>query len=122
MRLRDLMHTDLVSATPDLSVSDAVAVMQTHGFHHFPVVDEVLGFVGVLSDRDILRHALARPGAPATVGEIRTLPPLTLPPDATVQQAAAMMVQHRFSCVPVVEDGGLVGIVTHLDLLRVMAG
>lgn len=122
MRLRELMNTDLVSATPALRVADAYEVMVAHRFHHFPVVDELLGFVGVLSDRDILRHKMSRPGDEVTVGEIMTVNPFTLPPDAHAREAAQLMVEHRISCVPVVEGAQLVGIVTHVDLLRLLAG
>ena len=121
MLLRDLMHTNLVLATPDLRLSDAYEVMLTHQFHHFPVMDELLGFVGVLSDRDILRHALRRPGEDVRVGDVMTLNPRTLPPDAHAHQAAALMVELRISCVPIVDRGELVGIVTHIDLLRWLA-
>ena len=46
---------------------------------------------------------------------------VTLPPDAPVAQAAALMLEGRFGCLPVIEQGRLVGIVTELDVLRALA-
>jgi acetoin utilization protein AcuB len=92
-----------------------------------------LQLVGILSDRDLKRAldpekvkktkvlalgGLFFPLEPIYVREIMTRDPVTIGPEATAQEAAALMVGKRFGALPVVEDGELVGIITETDLLR----
>ena len=51
-------------------------------------------------------------------GEIMTSPAVSVGPDATVAEIAALLFERRISAVPVVEDGRLVGIVSEADLLH----
>ncbi len=56
------------------------------------------------------------------VRELMTPNPLSVHPSETIQRAALRMVDHRISCLPVVEDGQLVGMVTESDFVgRVVA-
>lgn len=64
-----------------------------------------------------LRRILA-----TTAGQLMSAPAITLPPDATVQDAATLMYERRVNPVPVVDDAGdLVGIVSRSDIVRLMA-
>jgi CBS domain-containing protein len=88
--------------------------------------------VGILSDRDIKRamdpgrpkKKLLNIGGlffllePILVREIMTPDPVTIGPDATAQEAAAVMVAERFGALPVERKGETIGIVTETDLLR----
>ena len=47
--------------------------------------------------------------------------PLTIGPEASIQDAAATLLDHRVGCLPVLDDGKLVGIVTVSDVLRSVA-
>ncbi|MNO03203.1 inosine 5'-monophosphate dehydrogenase [compost metagenome] len=46
--------------------------------------------------------------------------PITISPDSSLPEAAAIMLEQHVSCLPVLENGALVGIVSWKDLLRVM--
>ena len=46
--------------------------------------------------------------------------PISIGPDATVQDAARLMMKHKIGCLPVLEDDRLVGIVTETDMLQVV--
>ena len=124
MLVRDLMHRELVSILPHVSVDDAYTLMRAHHFHHFPVVDEQGHLQGIISDRDLLAdmHRRLHTGWKGSqVRDIVTHKLITARPDDTVQQAAALMVQHRISSLPVLESGQLIGILTQLDVLRWVA-
>jgi CBS-domain-containing membrane protein len=104
-------------------------IMNLGRIRHFPVVedDEV---VGVVSQRDLYRASLGtvmQYGEKAqraflesvAVKEVMT-DPIAIGPDATVRDAARLMLEHKIGCLPVLEDSRLVGIVTETDMLQVV--
>ena len=119
MDLRVVMQTDLVSVLPHLPAIKAVEVMEELGFRHFPVVDENNDLVGVVSQLDLLRHRGQLESM--TIQDVMTRVPLVLAPSDSVAKAAGLMITHKISCIPLMEDDKLVGIVTTIDLLSLLA-
>lgn len=119
VKLRLLMREELVSVLPEMSADLALRAMQDHDFHHFPVVDTDSQLVGVVSDRDLLRHAESLRSLRVT--DVMSTPAICMSPEASVAEAAALMIQDHLSCIPLLEDGALVGIVTHIDLLSLLS-
>jgi len=132
LRVRDLMTVGVfaVRAHDDLAtVSD---LMDEHAVRHIPVVDHAGRVVGLVSHRDLLRNALrGQPGLPpevernllfsTTAAQIMTPHPQTADPDQDIRQAAQTMLEHKYGCLPVVQDGYLVGIITEADFVRFLA-
>ena len=117
--VRDIMVTDLVIVSPEESSRKAYQLMRDRRFRHLPVVSRGR-LVGVLSERD-LRPILLSPGlAEATVGELMSENLTTIAPDASVEDAASLLVVKKIGCLPVVDGEQLVGIVTETDLLGVL--
>jgi CBS domain-containing protein len=52
------------------------------------------------------------------VKEVMSEPAITISPEATIKEAARLMIERKIGCLPVVEGGRLVGIVTETDILR----
>jgi CBS domain-containing protein len=93
--------------------------MDWRHIRHVPVVDEQGRLVGLLSHRTLLR-LLARSlpdGEPVAIRQIMTADPVTVAPTTPTLEAIELMRTHRVGCLPVVEDGALVGIVTAQDFL-----
>jgi CBS domain-containing protein len=95
---------------------------------HLPVVDGGQ-VVGVLSQRDLLQGAVAHALGYGSVSRSRILrtipvkevmsePPVTVEPDTPVREAARLMVARKIGCLPVVDGGRLVGLVTETDVVR----
>jgi CBS domain-containing protein len=84
------------------------------GHQGFPLVGDAGELVGLLTRRDLLAPA-ADPDAP--LERLVTRRPLTVSPDATLRDAADIMVRERVGRLPVVAAGRLVGIVSRSDLL-----
>ena len=135
MNVSKLMSRKLYTVSPDDSVEEAVRQLGQRGVRHLLVVQKGC-LVGILSDRDLKRaleqtrgkkkKLLALGGLffllePIYVNEIMTADPITISPQATVQEAAKLMVSKRFGALPVVDDGELLGIVTETDLLGYFA-
>ena len=119
VRIKNVMKTrNLVSVRPQDELALAVQIMRWAGVRHVPVVDKHQ-VVGVLTEYDFLRYR-AETGGTGTgqpVREFMSAPPEVIGPEDDLFRAAALMVARQVSCLPVVEDGELVGMLTTTDLV-----
>ena len=120
MLVREVMHPEPVSIAPGTTLEDAYTVMSQRGIRHLPVV-EGAAVVGVVTDRD-LRLATSRLAAhsfpPGTaVSEVMAQPVHTAHPLDPIEAAARVMRELKIGCLPVLDGGALVGIVTGVDIL-----
>jgi CBS domain-containing protein len=141
LTIRDVMIRTVVTVTPRTSLKDVAQSLVDHRISGVPVVDPEGAVLGVVSEADLLmkeggadaiRHrSLARVRgeskesqaqiakvAATTAGEAMTAPAITIGPDRSIPEAAAVMTARRINRLPVVEDGRLVGIVSRADLVR----
>ena len=115
MRIAELMTPKVITVAPDDPLSVARDIFRANAIHHLLVVDRTK-VVGVLS----LREIIGKP-AEATVASVMMKNVLTVGPDTSTRDVAAAMIGRGHGCVPVVENGRVVGIVTTTDLLRVLS-
>jgi acetoin utilization protein AcuB len=126
--VRAMMHTPVVTATPDMSLVAAQRLMRAQRIRHLPVVSGTR-LVGLVTDRD-LRDAMPSPATTLSRGEIAyqldttplktcmTREVVSIHPDTDMVQAVCILLRGPFGCLPVVEDGVLVGMLTEIDCLR----
>jgi CBS domain-containing protein len=119
----EFMSKDLVTVreTDDLALAESL--LKLGGIRHLPVVRD-RKLVGILTHRDVLRCGQwGRPAARGIpVSEIMTVEPTSVRPTMGLAQAAKIMLERKFGCLPVCEpDGTLVGIVTEADFVRFAA-
>ena len=123
MRLQDIMSRDVKSLSPDATVEQARTFMQVSGVHHLLVRDEkAREIVGIVSERD-LGGPRSRPDRGAEsrlVSDIMVKSVVTAEPTTTVREAANLLRGHNIGCLPVLEDGKPVGIITTTDLLELL--
>lgn len=119
VKIKDVMTTHrLVSVKPEDDVAFAARLMSWAGVRHLPVI-KGRTVVGVFTERDYLRYrAVTGEAADADpVSAYMTAPAETVSPDDPAAMASAVMLASRVGCVPVIDEGRLVGIVTATDLL-----
>ncbi|MCA9559199.1 MAG: CBS domain-containing protein [Myxococcales bacterium] len=120
---RQIMTTDLCTVQPEDIVDLAASMMDWSHIRHVPVEDDEGKLVGLVSHRALLRlvaNGVGRNGEDMpTVAEIMNPAPRTVGPDTPTLELIHLMREHKLACLPVVEDGTLVGLVTEPDLIEV---
>ncbi len=120
MLVRDIMASPVVAIARDITLQNAYRTMQERGIRHLPVIDGER-LVGVITDRDLRVATSALAPAPfppgSKVSEVMRSRPFTADPADPVEDAARTMREKKIGCLPVTDDGRLVGIITGLDLL-----
>jgi CBS domain-containing protein/gamma-glutamyl:cysteine ligase YbdK (ATP-grasp superfamily) len=117
-RVAEIMSTDLFTVRPHDLMNVAASVMEWKHVRHVPVEDDAGALVGLVSHRELLALlATAGDAGARAVGDIMRREPVTIRPGASCAEALELLRDGRLGCLPVVEDGQLVGIVTERDFL-----
>jgi len=140
VKVANLMTRGVLSVAPKDPVRKAAELMLRYGVSGFPVLEQGK-LVGMITQGDFLRRVetgtechrtgfvefFANPGRLAeeyvrcharTVGEVMTRDVITVSPDASLSDAVDLMVRHHVKRLPVVANGGMIGIVSRVDLLH----
>jgi len=128
MLVKDRMTHNPITITADTSFPDAFRMIREKKIRHLPVVDKGK-LIGIVAQTDLL-HASPSSATTLTVFEINyllanlhvrevmTSPPITVPKDAPLEQAAHIMVEKKIGCLPVMSNGNLVGVITETDIFE----
>lgn len=137
MQVHKAMTALPLTAEPDTTLDAALEIMEIWALRHLPIVETEPGggkkLVGVVSERDLLSVTGWLPESmrvmrrPLEADSVRVMADLmhtdlvTAGPAEQVAEVARRVVDHHIGCVPVVEEGALVGILTVTDILRTFA-
>lgn len=109
-----LMSDKVVSVPPNMTSDEVRHMMKNRGFHHLLVADARQNLLGIISDRDLLKtHA-------HSAAELMTANPLTINYDSPIDPAITLMIHRRISCLPVLDNGVLKGVLTTTDLIMAL--
>jgi CBS domain-containing protein/mannitol/fructose-specific phosphotransferase system IIA component (Ntr-type) len=133
----DIMTVRPRTATPDTPLRDAALQMARSGIAALPVVEDNEVIIGMLGERDLLRHLLGsylqggdtppRPtpdgvNARRAVRDAMTRQVLCVSPEQPLAEVASLMINKDVDQVPVVREGRLVGFLTRGDIIRKLIG
>jgi acetoin utilization protein AcuB len=102
-----------ITITGEITVKEALGIIEEHELRHLPVLDAQDALVGIVSEKDLLRARSDSPVEEVMTGEVITVTEYT-----ALEEAARIMADHRISCLPVVRDEKLVGIITETELFH----
>lgn len=124
--LYEIMSTELLTVDWNAKVSEAHELMIKHNVRHLVVLQNG-NPEGILSDRNIsvavyvsILNSAARRENVTIVGDLCTRCPVTLPPEASILEAAKIIRDRKISAIPVMENKVLKGIVTTHDLMMIL--
>ena len=130
--VRDWMTADVITVSPEMTLPEAHQMMAREEIRRLPVVDRDGCLIGIVSLGDV-RSAEPSPAtslsiwelnyllSTLTIAKIMTHNPFTIGPDATLAEAARMMLEHRVSGLPVVDETRhVVGIITESDIFAMV--
>ena len=129
--VRDVMSDDVTTLKRNDELVIADDVMRLGRIRHLPVVDDEGAVVGIVSQRDLFRSALARAigyGEFAQtrvmkllkVKEVMTTNVVTIAPDARLEEAARIMGERKLGCLIVMDGDRLAGILTEGDFVKLV--
>ncbi len=130
MLVREFMTTEVTALQETDSLLDARMVFVRSSFRHLPVL-RGKALVGVVTEHDVKQFAPSllsgvkpdeynRLLETTPVSRAMTREPLTVRPEQPIFEAAALLYDRSFGCLPVVENGELLGILTTTDMLRLL--
>jgi CBS domain-containing protein len=144
---RDIMTTEVLTVSPETSISELSKILENRKIGGLPVVDEGGRLLGVITQSDLVARARDLDLPPAinildfhfylqipshllqrvekmlgtTVGDCMSPNPVTVAPDTPVSRIAALMDKQKVHTLPVLEGGKIVGVIGKMDLVRAMA-
>lgn len=118
LTVRDLMSPQVTTVGTATPIEELRELMRDHRIHHLPVLAADGTLLGLVSHRDLLAcDRDTRPG-PLVAARVMSSPAEVIGPDTDVRRAAEIMLDRKYGCLPVVEEGRLVGILTESDFVR----
>jgi CBS domain-containing protein len=143
---QDIMTSEVITISPEADITEAVKILLDKGINGLPVVDNEGRLVGILCQSDLVRMQKSLPIpslftlldgfvplsssalleaevkriAASKVSDAMSTKVVTVAPDKTIDEIAALMVDKKFHTLPVVQDGKLLGIVGKKDVLKTL--
>lgn len=119
LKAKDVMSKDVITISPDATLSDVIELLIAKEISGMPVVDSEEKIIGIISEKDILNFAFSGNLHNTKVKEAMTKKVTSFPPDADVDSIALAISQHQIRRVPIVEAGKVIGIVSRRDIIRI---
>jgi acetoin utilization protein AcuB len=116
MQVKNQMSRKVVTIPPNTSILRAIEIMRDKSIRHLPVVEEG-ELVGLVTEGDLRQASLLSLVDKVSIDDVMIKKPVTVSPEASIEEAARLVYRHRIGGLPVVVGRKLVGILTIVDIL-----
>lgn len=114
-KVSHIMNTDIFSVDKKDSLELVLYIMQWKNIHHMPVINNKKDLIGLLSWSDIKTEVNNKTKSNKTIKDFMKQEVFTTTPNTTLLAAKTIMKKHNISCLPVVKENKLIGIITRKD-------
>ena len=120
LKASQIMSEPVFTLSPETKLKDALETIKEHRFRHVPVVDDNQQILGIVSDRDLLRHFVDnKEDGASKISSIMNKEVITANPETDIRKIAKTMFENRIGSMPITdEEGSVVGILTRSDILH----
>ena len=124
MKVRDAMAKTVASAKKNEPIVEVAKKMKQQDAGFMPIVEDGGKLIGVVTDRDIVVRCVAEGHNPQTdsVEHCMTQQSITISPEDDIQQVARKMEEEEIRRLAVTENGRLVGVLSHGNLVQATGG
>jgi acetoin utilization protein AcuB len=117
MKVKNWMAKDVITISPQNSISEAVKLMHLHSIRHLPVVKDDL-MQGLVTESNLRQYFLPSMVHALNISDVMIVNPITVDPNASIDSAAKLIYKYKIGGLPVLEKSRkLVGILTITDIL-----
>lgn len=125
MLVKTLMSHPVTTVREETMVGDALELIKKKNIRRLPVVDEADRLIGLSTEWDLLKIFPLKPNnsfetkliSRTPIKNVMRTDPITVSPDETIENAAVTMQCNKVGCLPVVEQGKVVGLISLTDIL-----
>lgn len=129
LTVADLMTSDLFTLLEDDNITVADEMMKWRNIRHIPVVNDQFEIVGIITNRDILKISVSALAGishrdqrslhdKVKAKDIMQKKILTVPENTPLFTAAKLLTANKIGCLPIINKGKLVGIITEADFVK----
>ncbi|MBZ5750131.1 acetoin utilization AcuB family protein [Metabacillus rhizolycopersici] len=125
MIVRQIMNKNVITLSSKDTIRLALETMKQNRIRHIPIVKENDCLVGIITERDvkdaspsIFQRGLNEDFLNKPIKSIMSTNLITGHPLDFVEEIAAVLIEHKIGCLPILQDGRLVGLLTETDLLH----
>jgi len=116
MKVKSWMVTEVITASPEDTVEEAIQLMRRFSIRHIPIIENGK-LVGLVTESN-LRAYLSSEKLQLPLKEVMILNPITVDPETSIDEAARIIYKYKIGGLPVITEGKLVGIITITDILE----
>ncbi|MBX2842534.1 MAG: CBS domain-containing protein [Flammeovirgaceae bacterium] len=123
--VEEFMTTDLFTVNKDDIPELSADMMDWQQLRYLPIENDKGELIGLVTHRELLRYFSNNNKSnnckPKRLGEIMLKNPITIRPEQTIVEAMDIMMEHKIGCLPVINNGKLVGLITETNFLNITA-
>jgi acetoin utilization protein AcuB len=119
MKVEAMMNREVITISKHSTIHEGKERMKQHRIRHLPVVEDDGTLSGIVSDRDLLdwKGGQNEQAHSALIESVMTQNVITAHPREFIEDLSSIFYDERIGCIPAVEDGKVVGIITERDML-----
>ena len=116
MKVKNWMAKDIITISPQASISAAVKLMHQHSIRHLPVLEDD-SMQGLVTESNLRQYFFPSMVHELSISDVMIVNPITVDPNTSIDSAAQLIHKYKIGGLPVLEKRQLIGMLTITDIL-----